>query len=548
MLWHDISRILGLFFFCFAGSLLFPLGLSVYYEYFTSAFSHPQPHATMAFIESIAFCIVTAGILFWFGNQKFTGRIYRREGLVLVVMIWFLTPVLASLPFYLSGTLTNPTQAYFETVSGLTTTGASCMAAKQYDAEGEEVPIKKIWCASPEEMYVYWGNIPPVKDSRTGEVIHEGVEAVSRAVLFWRSELQWLGGMGIIFLFATILPALGVGGKVLFQSEQTGPMKNSLTPRLKETAAHLWKIYLGWTVLQIILLMWTNDQMPLFDATNIAFSTISTGGFSIKNASIGAYQNNATDWIVIIFMIIGSVNFSLYFYVLSGKFFKLYDPELFLYMAILGVACAIGFPLLVGTPQELLSGVSKIFDWGDAIRIGVFQIVSANTSTGFAVANYDKWPHAVQALLLIMMFVGGMSGSTAGGIKIIRHYMLFRIAQYRIESLFRPDTVRNFRIGDREIDNNSSILVLCFFLTVISVAVLSTFIYILIGIDPETALGAVACMLNNTGAAFKMAGPTESFAFLTNFGMIFSSILMILGRLEYFAVLAILVPAFWKQK
>lgn len=548
MLWHDISRILGLFFLCFAGTLLFPLGLAIYYEYFTTPYFHPQPHVTMAFVESIVICVVIAGFLYWFGRKKSTGRIYRREGLALVVMIWFLTPVIAALPFCLSGTLTDPCQAYFEVVSGLTTTGASCMQGKKYNEEGEEIPIKRIWCGTPEEVYVFWGNIPPVKDPRTGEVIHEGVEAVGRAILFWRSELNWLGGMGIIFLFATILPALGVGGKVLFQSEQTGPLKNSLTPRLKETAAHLWKIYAGWTVLEIILLMWTNDQMPLFDATTISFSTISTGGFSIKNTSIGAYQNDATEWVVIAFMIIGSINFSLYFYALSGKFFKLYDPELFLFIAILGVACAIGIPLLIGAPQELLTGVSKLFDWGDAIRLGAFEIVSATTSTGFAVANYDNWPYAMQALLLIMMFVGGMSGSTSGGIKTIRHYMLFRIAQYRIESLFRPDTVRNLRIGDREVDNNSSILVLCFFLTVISVAVLATFIYILNGIDPQTAIGAVACMLNNTGAAFKMGGPTEGFAFLTDFGLMFSSILMILGRLEYFAVLAILVPAFWEQK
>jgi trk system potassium uptake protein TrkH len=422
------------------------------------------------------------------------------------------------------------------------------MYAKHYNAAGEEIPIKKVWCGSPDTTYVFWGNITPVRDSRTGEIIHEGVEAVGRAVLFWRSFLQWVGGVGIILLFASILPALGVGGKVLLQAEQTGPLKSSLTPRLKETAAHLWKIYFGWSVLQVFLLMWTNEEMPLFDAVTITFSTLSTGGFSVKNASIGAYQNEWTEWIIILFMIVGSINFTLYFYALSGRFYRIYDLEFFLYMAILAVACAICYPLLIGTSEELLTGVSKIFDWGEAVRLGTFQVVSAATSTGFATANFDMWPYSVQALMLIMMFVGGMSGSTAGGIKIIRHYLLFRIAQNKVESLFQPEAVRSIRVGERDVDSSSAIMVLCFFLVVIASGVLGTFIYILIGLDPETALGAVGCMLNNTGLAFRMGGPLESFAFLSNFGLIFSSILMILGRLEFFAVLAILVPAFWKNK
>lgn len=547
MLWYDISKILGYFLLYFGLTLLFPLGLSVYYEVYSTADAHPQPHATIPFLESFVISVLAAFLLIWIGRRA-TGNIYRREGLALVVFIWFLAPAFAALPFTLSGTLQNPTQAYFEAVSGLTTTGATVMWPKKYDEAGKEIPIEKVVCGSLETTYTFWGNITPVRDDRNGEIVYEGVEAVGKAILFWRSLLQWIGGVGIILLFASILPALGVGGKVLLQAEQTGPLKSSLTPRLKETAAHLWKIYFGLTVLQIILLMLTNDEMPLFDAVTITFSTLSTGGFSIKNASIGFYQNAWTEWIVIIFMILGSINFTLYFYALAGKFYRIYDLEFFLFLAILFSACALGAFLLIGTPEDLLTGVSKNFEWEEAIRIGTFQIVSANTSTGFAVANYDRWPHAVQALLLIVMFVGGMSGSTAGGIKIIRHYILFRIAQYRVESLFRPENIRNFRIGDRALDNSSAIMVLCFFLVVVASAVFGTYTYILTGVDPETSIGCVACMLNNTGAAFRVAGPAESFAFMSNFNLVFSSILMILGRLEYFAVLAILVPAFWKQK
>lgn len=547
MLWRDISKILGYFLLCLAVALFIPLGMATYYEFFAAPEPYQQPYSTSAFLATLVICIALALLFLWVGRNS-SGNIYRREGLAVVVLIWLVTPAIAALPFWMTGTLANPVQAYFEAASGLTTTGATCMTAKKFNAQGEEIPIKKVWCGAKDTTYVYWGNINPVRDLRTGEIVHEGVEAVGRALLFWRSTLQWLGGMGIILLFAAILPALGVGGKVLFQAELTGPIKGSLTPRLRETASHLWKIYFGWTVLEIILLMVTNEDMKWFDAITISFSTLSTGGFSVRNASIGAYNNSWTEWVVIIFMIVGSINFTLYFYVLVGKFYRIYEPEFILYMIILTLACAFAIPFLFGTPEYLLSGVNKLFDWNDSIRIGIFQILAAGTSTGFSVVNYDEWPYTLQTILIIMSYVGGMSGSTAGGVKVIRYYMLFKIAQYKVESIFRPETVRTFRVGDRSVDSSSTILVLCFFLVVVSISVFSNLIFIMMGLDPETAIGAVSCMLNNTGVAFRMAGPTESFGFLSNFGLIFSVILMVFGRLEYFAVLAVLVPAFWKQK
>lgn len=547
MLWRDLSKILGYFFFYFALIILIPLGLAAYYEFFSPIQDHPQPHSTIAFIDTFIVCMLLSAFLMRVGKNS-TGNIFRREGLALVVMIWFITPFIAAMPFYFGGVLNHPMQAYFEATSGLTTTGASTMTAKKFNDTGEEIPIERVWPGPIDTTYIFWGNIDPVREPRSGEIIAEGIEAVSKAILFWRSMLNWLGGGGIILLFAAILPALGVGGKVMFQAETTGPVKSSLTPRLKETAAHLWKIYIGLTLLEVFFLMWTNEELPFFDAITISFATISTGGFSVKNASIGAYQNNWTEWVVIIFMILGSINFTLYFYALYGKFYKVYDPELFLFVAILFVACALGIPYLIGTSEFLLSGVSHIFNWSDAIRVGTFQIVTAATTTGFVTADYDKWPYAFQAIMLIMSYVGGMSGSTSGGIKIVRHYILFKIAQYKVESLFRPETIRSFRIGNNEVSSNNAIFVLVFFLTVISISVFGTLLYIMNGVDPETSIGLVTCMLNNTGFAFRMAGPTESCAFLTNFGLSLSVILMILGRLEFFAVLAILVPAFWKQK
>ncbi len=547
MLYRDICKIIAFFLFGLAGSLLVPLGIAIYYQFFAPPEAHFQPHTTDAFVKSFIICSLLALGLYAIG-RKSSGNIFRREGLAAVVGIWLITPGIAALPFWFSGTLENPYQAYFEAASGLTTTGATVMSPKKYDPVTEkELPHRKEFCNVITTEYVFYGNIKPVVNEYTGEVLYEGIEAVGKAVLFWRSFLQWLGGMGIILLFAAILPALGVGGKVLFQAELTGPMKSAMTPRIKETAMHLWKIYFSLTALEILILLITNREMGFFDAITISFSTLSTGGFSVKNASIGAYQDIATEWVVIIFMIVGSINFTLYFYMLKGKLFRIYEPEFILYLMMIAVASCIGVWLLVGTPEELLAGGGDIFSWGESFRIGAFQVIAAMSSTGFAVANYDVWPFAAQALLLIASYLGGMSGSTAGGMKTVRHFMLFRIAQYKVESLFRPETVRQFRIGDKEVDNSASILVLCFFLVVIAASVLGTFIYIVDGIDPQTSLGLVACMINNTGVAFRMAGPENSLAFLSNFDLVFSSLLMILGRLEFFAVLAILVPAFWRE-
>lgn len=548
MLYRDICKILGLYLYGFTIALLVPLLLEGYYLYFGNTLDHPQPHAVGAFVKSIAISLLLAISLTWIGRHT-SGNLYRRESLVTVVIIWFLTPALGGLPFYLSGTLNNPYQAYFEAASGLTTTGSSVMQAKSYNpATGKEQKIEVEVCGALPTKYSFYGTIDPIRDPQTQKVLYEGVEAVGKPLLFWRSFLQWLGGVGIVVLFVAVLPALGVGGKMLFHSEVTGPVKDSLTPRIKESALQLWKIYLGLTAAQFSLLMLTNHKMEWLDAITITFSTLSTGGFSIRNSSIAYYHNTHTEWIVILFMILGSINFSLYFYFLRGKFYRIYEPEFLLYMVILLIGCGISSWLLIGGQKVLLSGEpAGIFTVNEAIRHGVFQIVSAETSTGFATVDYDKWPYLIQVLMLIVMYVGGMSGSTSGGIKIIRHYMLFRIAQFKVETLFRPETVRKFKVGDRDVDAGASILVLCFFLVIVTVSTIGTILYIADGIDPETALGCVACTINNVGLAFRVAGPTESFAFMSDFSLVLSSILMILGRLEFFTILAILVPAFWKQ-
>ena len=548
MLYKDISKIIGRFLFILAASFTLPLCLAVYYQFFASPAEHPQPHSTLAFFESM---LLTAslGLLFSHMGKGSRGTLFRRESFAVVVSLWFLAPAVAAMPFLFSETLVNPLQAYFEAASGLTTTGATVLQAKHYDpSTGQEVPIRKNVCGPLDTTYEFYGTVNPVRDPYTHKVLYEGIDAVSKAVLFWRSFLQWVGGGGIVVLFVAVLPMLGVGGKLLFQAETSGPVKGGLTPRIKETAVQLWKIYLGLTLVQIFLLLMTNRHMHWLDAVTLSFSTISTGGFTIRDAGVSYYNNAYTDWIIILFMVLGSINFSLYHFVLKGKFYRVYEPEFLIYLLILLLCCSSACLILMDSSIISLDGkMEGIWTAAKAVRYGTFQVVSAITSTGFTIFDYNYSPYFVQILLLVIMYVGGMSGSTAGGIKIIRHYMLFRILQHKVESLFSPETVRTFRVGEKEIGHETSILVLLFFAVIIACSAAGVFFYAAEGYDPETSLSIVACMINNVGMGFRMAGPTGSFAFLSDASLAASSFLMILGRLEFFAVLVLLVPAFWKQ-
>lgn len=549
MLYRDICKVLSYYFLGLSLAIALPFMVAVYYEFLADPSKHPQVHATAAFFQTLAVCLSLAGICYIFGKRS-SGTLYRREGIFVVVMIWFITPAIAALPYSFTGTLHNPVQAYFEATSGLTTTGATTLTAKKYDSRtGKEVPITKVIRGVHDTVYSFYGTVEPVRDKETGKVIYQGIEAVSKSILFWRSFTQWLGGMGIIVLFVAVLPALGIGGKQLFHAEMPGPLKDSLTPRIKETASHLWRIYLGISIAEFFLLLATNNEMSVLQAVTITFSTVSTGGFAITNASIGAYDNVMTEVIILFFMVLASINFSLFYFIIRGKIYRLFDYELIIYILLLAFSCILCSYFLIGADKLLLTGKGYgTFSLSEAIRYGSFQIISAQTTSGFTTADYDIWPYACQVILLIVMYFGGMAGSTSGGMKIMRLFMLFRIAQYKVESLFRPKTVRLFRVGQNEVDDASAIRVLSFFLILVALATLSTFVFIIDGLDPETAFASVTCMINNIGIGFRMDGPTESCAFMSNFALLISSFLMIVGRLEFFAILAVLVPAFWQQR
>lgn len=549
MLYKEISRVLGYFFLLFACAILVPLGLAIYYQLATDFVDHPQKHTVIDFFFTFLLCLALSLTLIYLG-RKGSGALYRREGIVSVVLIWFITPFIASIPFLTSGALSNPMQGYFEMVSGFTTTGSTIFQGKEYDPiTGQEVKIERTISGDVPTHYSFYGTIAPIKDPETSVVIKTGVEALGKALLFWRSFTQWLGGGGIVVLFVAILPALGIGGKILFQSETSGPVKEGITPRIKDTATQLWKIYLLLTLLQIGALLLAKPDLPVFEAVNITFATLATGGFSTQNASIASYQSASLEWVVILFMIIGSINFSLYYFLIKGKFYKLVDPEFILFLILTALfSFAVTYPIIGKTLVSLTGQPDSIFSISEATRAGIFQLVSAQSTTGFSIVNYDGWPYASQVVLLVSMFVGGMSGSTSGGMKVIRQYMLFKIGQNKVESIFRPDHLKVFKISGREIDHSLMITVLCFFLIVVAISALGTYLYVLDGIDLETAIGLTACMVNNTGLSFRMAGPDSSCAFLSDFGLTIASLQMIAGRLEYYAVLAILVPAFWRNE
>jgi trk system potassium uptake protein len=495
----EIFRTLGNYLLYFALLLLLPTGASIYFEFLHH---NAHPAATLAFLGTLSLSLLIA-FLFRLIGRKAKGTLYRRESIVLVMAIWISTCFLAAMPFFFTKTL-SPLDSFFEAMSGLTTTGSTLIS-------------------DPSVV------LPPL--------------------LFWRSVLQWIGGMGIVVLFLTVLPALGVGGKFLYQTEVTGPIKDAIAPRIKETASLLWKLYVSLTFLEVILLLATNEKIPFFDALCISFSNISTGGFSLHADSIAAYSNPATEWIILLFMILGSINFALYFPLIHFQFRKLFIPDFFLFLFFILAGSFLVSYFLVGAPnQELNANPGSTYTLSEAIRSGSFQAVSAQTSTGFFTANYTLWPFPAQMFLFLLMFVGGMSGSTAGGIKTSRFYILYKILLFRIESLFRPQAVRKLIINRIEVDSKAMTTVLSFLCLAVFFSVLGTVFFTLDGIDPATSIGLMASFLNNVGLGFAGAGPTDSLSFLSPFSKILSIFWMLLGRLEYFAVLLIFFPNFWKGK
>jgi trk system potassium uptake protein TrkH len=429
------------------------------------------------------------------GKKADYERLGVREAFVVVGLSWVISGVIGALPYAFSGALPSFTDAFFEAVSGLTTTGAT---------------------------------------------VFTDVEALPRGLLFWRSMTHWMGGMGIVVLSLAVLPFLGVGGIELYKAEVPGPTPEKLTPRVQQTALSLWGVYVLLTALQTILL--TFGGMSFFEAVTHAFGTISTGGFSTRNASIAAFGSPYIEWVVTFFMFASGANFSLHFMILTGFWRKaLRDEEFRLYAAgFAGAAALIAAILWLG----------GTFGAERSLRAAAFQVGSFMTTTGFASENYTLWPHFSQFLLLLLAFAGGCAGSTSGGLKCVRLLVLLRSIEMEIRSFLHPRAVLRTKVNGTVVSVRAMRAVLAFFTLYVAVMLAASLAVTALGgnrLDISTALSGIAASLTNLGSGLGKLGATDSYAWLPAAVKWVFCFCMLVGRLELYAILLLFHPRVWKR-
>lgn len=546
---REVSKFLSKYIFILASFLIVPFLIASYYEFFVPVSEHPQPHSTFAFFLTILICLTIGFLLYYHGKKSDGGSFFRKEGFLAVILIWFLSGIIGALPFYFSNTLDSPVDAYFEAISGFTTTGCTVMYPMNYDVVTHaNNPVHVLMSDRLGIEYTFYGNIKPVLDAATGQVLYSGYDAIGKALLFWRSFMQWVGGMGIVVLFIAILPAYGLGGnKLLMQQELAGPSMENIAPRARDAASLLWKVYLFFTIVGILFIKFSNSSIDWYDALLISMSTVSTGGFLPLKQSILIYNLPIVQWIMICFMFIGSTNFTLHFYVLKGKLSRLMDTELLLFITSILIGSILVLICLIGTRQFLFSGQTVQIGFLNSMRYSLFQYLSSQSTAGIALMDFNQWPFLAQAIMISATYIGGMSCSTAGGIKVIRHYILLKTSLYRTEAIFKPEKVRTFKIRNNIVNDQTKETVQTFFFIMICFSLLSTVIYIADGLDFKTAFGTTSSMINNVGFGYGAAGITQSFAFMSTFSKLISTFWMILGRLEFFVLLILFTPAFWRK-
>jgi len=416
----------------------------------------------------------------------------RRDGYVIVTGAWILFSVFGTLPFLISGSIPGYTDAFFETISGFTTTGASIL---------------------------------------------NNIEELSHAILFWRSLIQWLGGMGIILLTLLLLPFLGIGGMQLFSAEVPSPTPDKLHPHVKDTAKRLWLIYLVFTVTETLLL-WAGD-MKLFDAACHSLTTMATGGYSTKQASIAHWDSPYIHYVITLFMFLAGTNFTLSYLAMHGKFKKIWANEEFKwYLGFIGV-----FTLLVAGGLLFTSGGGL----ETAFRNSIFQVVSILTTTGYVTADYMTWTPWLIVLIFILMFFGGSAGSTGGGPKIMRIAIMLKNSTQELKRMIHPNAVIPVRLNKMAVEESVVTNVLAFIAFYGIIAMISMAIMSVLGNDLITSVGAVAATLGNIGPGIGNVGPSLNFSEIHMAGKWFLSFLMLVGRLELFTVLVLFSPLFWKK-
>jgi len=416
-------------------------------------------------------------------------EVKKREGYLIVGLGWLAMTIVGTLPYVLSGAIPDYTNAYFETISGLTTTGSSIL---------------------------------------------NDIESLPKGVLFWRSMTQWIGGMGIIVLTIAILPLLGVGGMELFASEAPGPTKDKIHPRIKETAKRLWFIYFSLTIVECVLLMFAG--MNFFDAINHSLTTMSTGGFSTKQESIGFFNSPAIHYIIIFFMFLAGTNFTLLYFGFKFKFKKFWENDEFKwYVAAVITLCLVITPVIYNNNFE------------ESFRSVLFQVVSIITTTGYATTDFTTWGSFITFIFFLLLFTGASAGSTSGGMKIVRIVLLMKNGFLEFKRRLHPNAIVPVNLNRQVVSSKIIYNLLAFVFFYLFMFVLGSIIMTFLGVDFDEAISAVATSIGNVGPGIGKLGPSGNFYNLPDTAKWVLAFLMLLGRLELFTIAILFTPYFWKR-
>jgi len=474
-----VLNILGRLLLLLSIFLLTPIPFSYYYN----------DGMVAAFLVSAVFGVLVGGSLVYsFKPEEDLGY---RDGFAVVVFSWLGLALLGALPFFFSGTMDSFVDCVFESMSGFTTTGSTILTQ---------------------------------------------VEVLPKSVLFWRALTHWLGGMGIIVLTLAILPLLGIGGMQLFQAEMPGPTKDRLAPRIQDTARILWSVYVLFTLVEVLLLML--GGVSFFDAVCHAFATLATGGFSTHTASIGFFNSAYIEAVVILFMFLAGINFSLHYHGLRGRISAYWQNEEFRFYVFI-----ISFAIVTIIVVNLIYGTYDSFT--QTVRTGFFQVTSILTTTGFGTADFDQWPPVCKILLVSLMFVGGCAGSTGGGIKHVRLLLFFKYARLQLRNLIHPQAVGAIKLGKVKVPREVLISILGFFALYVAFFFLATLVVTALGVDIVTGSTAVVATLNNIGPGLHLVGPVQNYSHLPPLAKVVLTFCMLAGRLELYTVAVLLTPDYW---
>ncbi|MBE7648987.1 TrkH family potassium uptake protein [Tenacibaculum finnmarkense] len=449
---------------------------------------------------------IATGLVLFFFNKPVTKKIKKKEGYLIVTLGWLILTITGMLPYLLSGSIPSVTNALFETISGYSTTGSSILT---------------------------------------------DIESMPKGILFWRSATHWIGGMGIIVLTIAILPLLGIGGMQLFMAEAPGPSADKLHPRITDTAKRLWLIYVLLTFVEFLLLKVAG--MGWFDALNHAMATISTGGFSTKNASVAHWNGSPfIQYIIIFFMFLAGINFVLTYFALKGKVRKVIQSEEFKYyfFGVLGISSVIAIMIIFNQDPSLQTSIEHPMVYGNvesAIRHSLFSVLSVITTTGFVTADFTMWNYFVTAIFFSLFFLGGSAGSTSGGVKIVRHIILLKSSFLEFKKSLHPNAIIPVRYDGKAVKQTIVFNILSFFVLYMFIFIMGTIILAFFGLDFYSALAACASSLGNIGPGLGSVSPVDNFNHLSTGAKLFCSFLMLIGRLELFTVLILFTPFFWRK-